>query len=419
MAVQMNNGANPGQRPPQRSAHQQARSQPQSEPQGNPNRPPRSEANPGTPRSAQRPANTIGAPKVQGRQIAAWGKVAFASAFWSLLAGGLILAFLYFTVVNLLPAWVWNFNEMAKLVTANLELYPRTVFWILGFSTVMATIAYTVIQGYQSAGQLKKHFGIVLPAQATFDELRNFSYGVEALINFTYVFGRSIDGWTGNMFGDGAKLLGYVLSNPIKAIVDLLWIATMTMMSEWMIGLACLAIVAAMQAIRANAGVAAKQSAVTSARPQQWSGDRGDQRPVDRTVDVEPAKSAQPESKKQQGREQNAGYAHGEFYQDQQGVWKYLEINENGTARAKNAKEGAKIDANGIEAEAYFDDITQKWCWRPSRTPAAPSNAPRPQRRTAAEQRSTQPAPEPVATQPAPAANPAPAAPARPPRRPR
>ena len=422
MTVQMNNGVNPGQRPPTRSAHQQTRSQPQAEPQDNPNRPPRSEANSGTPRSAQRPAQSIGAPKVQVRQIAAWGKVAFALAFWSLLAGGLILAFLYSTVVALLPSWVWNFNEMAKLVTANLDLYPRTVFWILGFSTVMATIAYTVIQGYQSAGQLRKHFGIVLPNKSTFDELRNFSYGVEAFINFTYVFGQSVGGWTGNKFGDGAKLLGYILSNPIKAIVDLLWIATMTMMSEWMIGLACLSIVAAMQAVRANAGVAAKQSAVTSANPQQWGSDRGNQRPA-QTVDVG-STAAQPESRKQQEREQKADRAHGEFWLDQNNVWKYTIVSdETGKQRSKLAENGSKITFEGAEYEAFFDASEQstpdRWKWKQSQKPAAPTNAPRPQRRTAAEQRSPQPAPEPVTATPAPAANPTPAATARPPRRPR
>jgi hypothetical protein len=416
MTVQTNNGASPQ----HRSTHQQSRSQPQSEPQGNPNRPPRSEANPGTSRSAQRPVQPIGSPKIQGRQIAAWGKVAFASAFWVLLAGGLILAFLYFTVVNLLPAWVWNFNEMAKLVTANLELYPRTVFWILGFSTVMATIAYSVIQGYQSAGQLKKHFGIVLPAQATFDELRNFSYGVEAVINFTYVFGRSVGGWTGNMSGDGARLLGYILSNPIKAIVDVLWIAMMTMMSEWMIGLACLAIVAAMQAIRANAGVAAKQAAVTSARPQQWTNDRGSQRPA-QTVDVEPTKSAQPqpESKKQQDREQNADRAPGEFFQDQNNAWKYMITDmETGKQRSKIADKGAKITFDGVECTLIWNHDQNwdgGWKWEKSPTPEAPTNSPRPQRRTAAEQQST----EPVAATQTPSVNPATERPARPPRRPR
>jgi hypothetical protein len=337
-----------------------------------------------------------------------------------LAAGGLILGFLYFTVVNLLPSWVWNFNEMAKLVTQNLELYPRTVFWILGFSTVMATIAYTVIQGYQSAGQLKKHFGVLLPAQTTFDELRNFSYLVEAFINFTYVFGRSVGGWTGNMFGDGAKLLGYILSNPIKAIADLLWIAVMTMQSELMIGLACLAIVAAMQAVSANAGVAAKQSAVTSAKPQQWGNDRGNQRPVDRTVDVDPAKSAQPESKKQQEREQKADRYHGEFWLDQNNTWKYTVIDgENGKQRSKLAKVGDTIVINGQDYFAHFEaGYEDPWQWNQlPQKPSAPANAPRPQRRTAAEQRSPQPVPEPVVATQATATTPA--ATARPPRRPR
>ncbi|MGL5064566.1 MAG: hypothetical protein ACRC62_31645, partial [Microcoleus sp.] len=320
-------------------------------------RPPRhkyaSHAQPeGSPRSRQRPISSIGAPKVNGHQVAAWGRVSFVTVFFFGLSAILFALLVFLSVVWLMPPWFGFFGDIQNGIADNIGIFPRAVYGVLSLSSTIAIAAYVLTQGYQSAESLEM-FGVKLP-KAESQELRNYFYAGETIIVSQQAFKNAVGGFTGNLGNHIIQIFGFIGANPVSFVGVLLMIATQVMVSERLIYLSAKAFKHAQKTMMLNAGVAAKQNNVTTARPEQWAGDRTSQRPA-QTVDV-PATPAEgkPEPKRQTDRESKANYAHGEFFQDQNSEWKYWEV-KDGTGRARIAKVGATIEYSDLNGTQKFE----------------------------------------------------------------
>ena len=368
-----------------------------------PPRPPRSNAwnpNPseGSTRSQQRPISSIGAPKIGGHQVSAWSKVTIATVFFFALSFGFIALFVFLSVVWLMPPWFGFFRMVQDGILASQELFPRAVYGILSWSSIISIVGYVITQGYQSSESLEI-FGIKLPKSGEIAELRWALYAAETILVSQQAASNAVGGFSGSLANNTAQVWGLATSNFIGFIFVLITIGAQVMISEVLINLSAKSFKLAMDTMMLNAGVAAKQSHVGNAKPAAWGADRSVQRPA-QTVDVSPEPPRQAESKQQSDREQDAGYSHGEFYQDQKGIWKYMDKQADGTSRSRIAKDGAVILAEGVAYSAKL--IDGQWDWKAVEpSPVAPPSAPRPQRRTAntPEPQSTSPQQE-VKTQP-------------------
>ena len=348
-----------------------------------PPRPPRSNAwgpspSEGSTRSQQRPINSIGAPKIGPHQVSAWSKVTIATAFFFALCFGFIALFVFLSVVWLMPPWFGFFRMVQDGILADQGLFPRAVYGILSWSSIISVLGYVVTQGYQSSESLEM-FGIKLPKSAEIAELRWALYGAETIVVSQQSFSSAVGGFSGNLANNASQVWGLASSDFVGLIFVLIRISVQVMISEILIRLAAKTFKLAMDTMMLNAGVAAKQSQVSSARPAAWGNDRSTQRPA-QTVEVSTDPPRQSESKQQADREQDAGYSHGEFYQDQKGIWKYMDKQADGTSRSKVAKDGAVISFKGLNYSAKLNE--GQWDWKnidPS--PEAPKSEPRPQRR--------------------------------------
>ena len=357
----------------------------QSNESATPPRPPRSAAwgagpSEGSTRSQQRPISSIGAPKIGGHQVSAWSKVTIATVFFFSISIGFISLFVFLSVVWLMPPWFGFFRMIQDGILVNQELFPRAVYGILSWSSIISIVGYVITQGYQSSESLEI-FGIKLPKSAEIIELRWALYGAETIVVSQQAVNNAVGGFSGSLANNASQVWGLTSSNFIGFVFVLITIGAQVMISEVLIKLSAKSFKLAMDTMLLNAGVAAKQSQVGTAKPAAWGSDRSAQRPA-QTVDVSPAPPRQSESRQQADREQDAGYSHGEFYQDQKGIWKYMETQDDGTSRSKVAKDGAAISFKGLNYSAKLNE--GQWDWKVCETaPKAPPSEPRPQRRSA------------------------------------